>query len=183
MNQLKALLDATLVANEPDIHLRTIQYILKFPLLYPATELVQLLTQLDFSRNPLSADWGMGQFLTQLKDRLESESSITRAKGDWSIREKVPHSCRDCQELQKFLASSTEQKLIWPMAKERRRHIHNMIEGLDLPVTHETRHIGSPHQLILTKTPALFKRDEFNKKAALEGLALLHSFDQPHDSS
>lgn len=182
MNQLKALLNATLVANEPDIHRRTIQYILKHPLLYPATKLVQLLSQLDFSRNLSPVDWGMDQFLLQIQERLERESSITRENGDWSIPEKVPHPCGDCKELEKFLASSTEQKLIWPMAKARRRHIHTIIEGLDIPVTHETRHIRSPHPLILTKTPALFSRDESKKKAALEGLALLHSFRKANDN-
>lgn len=43
----------------------------------------------------------------------------------------------------------------WPMGKDRRAHIHQAIDGLDIPVEHQTERVGSPHKLILTKTDEL----------------------------
>ena|SRR5881392_1854879 len=46
------------------------------------------------------------------------------------------------------------------LAKERRQHIHSRIDGAELPVTHVTRRQGRPYTLVLTKTDALFAREQ-----------------------
>ncbi len=47
----------------------------------------------------------------------------------------------------------------WPLAKERRQHVHSRIDAAELPVTHVTRRQGRPYTLVLTKTDALFARE------------------------
>jgi hypothetical protein len=57
------------------------------------------------------------------------------------------------------LRAPKQRQLEWPLAKNRRAHVHGIIEIYDLPVNHVTRREGSPFTLVLTKTEALFERD------------------------
>lgn len=52
----------------------------------------------------------------------------------------------------------------WPLAKPRRQHIHGMIDGQGLPVTHTTERTGSPHKLKLRKTDRLMKADAAERR-------------------
>jgi hypothetical protein len=64
--------------------------------------------------------------------------------------------------------------LEWPLAKQRRQHVHSRIDGAELPVTHVTKRQGRPYTLVLTKTDALFARDRQARardRADLEWLA------------
>jgi hypothetical protein len=175
---VSTLLKAAWTATECEIHRKLIEHVLLYPRLYPAVEMIRLLWDLDISGSVnVSEKWGYPELFTHLKSRLEDELSFKRGKDDWSIREKSPHGCTDCKHLQKFLSSSSERKLVWPLAKERRRHIHGVIEGLDIPVTHVTVREGSPQKLILTKTSAIFERDEAHIKVINESLARLRDID------
>ncbi len=82
-----------------------------------------------------------------------------RAPGDWSITTKLGCKCELCARLGQFLRAASEQQFEWPLAKDRRAHVHGTITSYDLPVTHVTRRAGSPHTLVLTKTRTLFTRD------------------------
>jgi hypothetical protein len=75
---------------------------------------------------------------------------------DWSIDELPKCSCEFCSELKEFLFCKTTQEKVWPLSKEKRQHIHQAIDQLKLPVSHETLRKGSPHQLILKKKSTLF---------------------------
>lgn len=44
-------------------------------------------------------------------------------------------------------------------------HVHRRLDRYDLPVTYQTRRTGSPHTLVLTKTKALFEREQAKRKA------------------
>ena len=46
----------------------------------------------------------------------------------------------------------------WPLAKDRRAHVHGVRESHDLPVSHQTRRSGPPYTLVLRKTEALFQQ-------------------------
>jgi len=48
----------------------------------------------------------------------------------------------------------------WPLAQQRRQHVHSRIDAAELPVTHVTRRQGRPYTLVLKKTEALFARDQ-----------------------
>jgi hypothetical protein len=58
-----------------------------------------------------------------------------------------------------FLTDPARRTFEWPLAKEGRRHVHSRLDGAELPVRHQTRRLGSPYTLVLTKTEAIFEHD------------------------
>ena len=76
-------------------------------------------------------------------------------ESDFTIDERPRCTCELCDVLAEFLNSGSQRQLVWPIKKEFRRHVHQIIDELELPVTHTTRRQGSPHQLILSKSPEL----------------------------
>ncbi len=105
-----------------------------------------------------------------LRDRL---ASPTRAPDDWSIELPPGCDCELCARLRAFLGDPTLTTLEWPLAKERRRHVHGRVDAAELPVTHQTRRTGSPHKLMLTKTRALFDREVRQRERDTRDLAWL----------
>jgi hypothetical protein len=85
-------------------------------------------------------------------------SRPARDPNDWSIEHPLGCTCGDCAELARFLRSS-EQRLDWPLNKERRRHIHGVLETHELPVSHTTLRQGRPFVLQVRKLPSLFSRE------------------------
>jgi len=96
-----------------------------------------------------------------------------RAPGDWSIMTQLGCKCELCARLGRFLRAANEQQFEWPLAKDRRAHVHGMITSYELPVTHVTRRTGSPYTLVLTKTRALFTRDATERATWMRDLAWL----------
>lgn len=122
----------------------------------------------------------IGQHCTRLLEaRLELPA---RDADDWSIA--PPESCRCelCGKLAAFLSDPKERQLEWPLAKERRRHVHGQLDAHELPVRHETRRSGSPYTLVLSKTKVLFEREARERhswQADLEWLTRLASASSP----
>jgi hypothetical protein len=87
-----------------------------------------------------------------------------RATNDWSIQTPIRCSCRLCATLMKYLRASDKVRVEWPLAKDQRSHIHQTIDGWDLPVSHSTRRTGRPFTLVLEKTAALFNRDAAERR-------------------
>ncbi|MBO0838210.1 MAG: hypothetical protein J2P28_22210 [Actinobacteria bacterium] len=84
-----------------------------------------------------------------------------RATGDWSVP--LPAggcACGLCGTLRAFCEDKSRRTLEWPLAKDGRHHVHSRIETAELPVTHVTRRQGRPYTLVLTKTDALFAREQ-----------------------
>jgi hypothetical protein len=80
-----------------------------------------------------------------------------REPGDWSIT--LPPggcTCDLCAALGDFLAAPDRRTLDWPLAKQRRQHVHTRIDAAEVPVTHVTKRQGSPYVLVLRKTDDLF---------------------------
>lgn len=82
-----------------------------------------------------------------------------RAEDDWSTDLHGGCDCELCRTLSTFLANATERTREWPLAQDRRRHVHSRIDASELPVRHQTRRSGRPYTLVLTKTTELFERD------------------------
>ena len=99
------------------------------------------------------------------KKKLTEEISMSpRKRDDWSIKETVACSCSDCKKLAQYLRSGTTQIKSWPLAKARRAHIHQTIDGMGVPVTHNTQRQGRPYSLVLRKTNQLYKQEERRRK-------------------
>lgn len=90
-------------------------------------------------------------------DRLERVlAAPPRSRDDWSIDLPLPCKCDLCAVLSAFLRDRSRVDHSWPLAKDRRQHIHHAIDGHRLPVTHVTVRVGSPHTLVLAKQKTLF---------------------------
>lgn len=98
-----------------------------------------------------------------------------RAADDWSLA--PAGSCRSgcdlCPGLDTFLTSRTRRNMEWPLAKDRRHHIHSRIDLAGLPVSHTTRREGRPYTLVLTKTNEVFTRERAARHHTETGLAWL----------
>jgi len=102
---------------------------------------------------------GLGRLHDHVVGALEQAlAAPPRRADDWSIDPPAGCHCALCQELAAFLRDPGRRQHAWPLAKEKRRHIHGRIDLADLPVSHVTRRQGSPQTLVLTKLPALFER-------------------------
>jgi hypothetical protein len=106
--------------------------------------------------------------------RLEARlARPARAADDWSIE--LPDGCRCglCQTLGAFLGDPTRRTFEWPLAEQRRRHVHGRIDQGELPVRHQTRRSGRPYTLVLSKTDALFAREREARRRDETDLAWL----------
>jgi hypothetical protein len=77
---------------------------------------------------------------------------------DWHLSVELTCSCPDCQELQSFALDPAERVHRFRLRKERRRHLHNMIDRHRLDMTHMTERVGSPQTLVCTKDRRTFDR-------------------------
>lgn len=96
-----------------------------------------------------------------------------RAGDDWSIE--LPRGCRCelCDELGVFLRAASRRRFEWPLAQDRRAHVHRRIEATELPVTHQTRRNGRPYTLVLEKTDRLFQGERQARRRDEADLAWL----------
>ena len=111
------------------------------------------------------ADLGLGDLhgrcLEELQSRLDEPP---RGRDDWSIPGTVRCGCDLCEQLSRFLADPERTLFEWPLAKQKRRHIHGIIEEHAFPVTHETRRAGRPFTLVVEKTRALFETEAAERR-------------------
>ena len=103
---------------------------------------------------------GLGRVYRRAVDGLtHALERAARGDDDWSIVHPLPWACRLCGELTAFLASADRVEYRWPLAEEKRRHVHAVIDSHRLPVSHTTIRSGRPFTLHLRKLPELFTRD------------------------
>jgi len=107
---------------------------------------------------------------TRLEARLARPA---RAADDWSIELPTGCHCDLCETLDAFLGNPARRSFEWPLAEQRRRHVHSRIDGAELPVHHQTRRSGRPYTLVLRKTGALFERERDSRQRDQADLAWL----------
>ena len=75
---------------------------------------------------------------------------------DWRLQGKFTCTCADCSELQAFARNPAEKMHRFRVNKERRRHLHQVIDRHRLDMIHVTERVGSPQTLICTKDRRAF---------------------------
>jgi hypothetical protein len=104
-----------------------------------------------------SADEAISRWLAACRRELEHRTAEAPQKpADYRRAAKLSCNCRDCRALSEFLADPDRREARFPLAKERRRHLHNIIDRDRCDCTHVTEHRGSPHTLVCTKTTASY---------------------------
>ncbi|MGH2913926.1 MAG: 2OG-Fe(II) oxygenase, partial [Solirubrobacteraceae bacterium] len=133
-------------------------------------ELVPCLVQALRAGAALARQMRRDSGLDQLADHCLGRLAVIldrppRAGGDWSMQPPGDCGCELCAVLSKFLSDRTERTLEWPLAEQRRRHVHTIIDAAELPVSHRTRRQGRPYTLVLTKTDALHETERRERAA------------------
>ena len=125
-------------------------------------EMSALRAATEVSGDGARGDAGFGDLAADCAARLRTRlARPQRASGDWSVELPTGScTCELCDTLRVFLEDKSRRTFQWPLAKERRRHVHARIDAAELPVTHMTRRQGRPFTLVLNKTDALFAREQ-----------------------
>jgi 2-oxoglutarate-Fe(II)-dependent oxygenase superfamily protein len=95
--------------------------------------------------------------LSQLR---AATSEPVEPPADWRRDAELDCRCQDCQALSRFLADPEAPVARFPLAQERRRHLHQQIERHQCDCTHETERKGRPYTLVCKKTRASYERLE-----------------------
>jgi predicted 2-oxoglutarate/Fe(II)-dependent dioxygenase YbiX len=104
-----------------------------------------------------SGDRPISRWLAACRRQLEDRTAQAPPKpADYRRAAKLSCNCRDCRALGEFLADPDRREARFPLAKERRRHLHTVIDRDGCDCTHVTEHRGSPHTLVCRKTTASY---------------------------
>ena len=76
---------------------------------------------------------------------------------DYRRPSKLSCNCGDCRELSAFLDNPKEAVHRFRVRKDRRQHLHQIIERHHCDLTHVTERRGSPQTLVCTKTTASYE--------------------------
>lgn len=98
-------------------------------------------------------------WLSVCRSRLEDCTvEVPQKPQNYRRAQNLSCRCADCLKLSEFLANPEQSELRLPLRKDRRQHLHNIIDSCHCDLTHVTEHRGSPHTLICTKTTASYER-------------------------
>lgn len=92
------------------------------------------------------------------RELQERTAKAPQAPTDYQRDDKLSCNCPDCQVLSRFLANPVERECRMPLNKERRRHLHQIIDGNRCDLTHVTERQGRPYTLVCRKTTASYER-------------------------
>ena len=104
-----------------------------------------------------SAEGAISRWLAACRRELENRTARAPQKpADYRRAAKLSCNCGDCRALSEFLADPDRRQARFPLAKQRRRHLHTVIDRDRCDCTHVTEHRGSPQTLVCTKTTASY---------------------------
>lgn len=166
------LIESSRISNNPERHDEMARFLTSPESDYPIRALVHLLRTAHETR-PRQAlrDLGLEKVHHHCTQMLTTRLALpAREKDDWSMSAPGRCRCRLCGILARFLGARDQVQFEWPLAKDQRAHIHQVIDAHDLPVAHVTRRSGRPFTLVLTKTEALFGREAIERNLSRRDL-------------
>lgn len=122
-----------------------------------------------------SGSKGLPELLrTALLDHLATRIAAPLAPPqDWARAAALGCDCPDCRALAAFLAAPDKSELIFKAAQDRRAHLEQVGRAASSDVDYATVRVGSPHQLILRKTDASYRRSVAQRRQDLADRALM----------
>ncbi len=159
---LQPLAQACVALEEPRLLSRVVRYVLDRPKEFDLTT-IQVPTLLDLEpwlkrgvKHPIAP---LQEWLTGVFAELESSKTNPPPEPkDWRREPATGCKCADCAELNSFLKDPNIERLRLPLAEQRRRHLHDVIDSQRLDTTHVTERRGRPYTLVCTKTKASHER-------------------------
>ena len=124
--------------------------------LIPILEHYGKLTDRNIPKNPAIKQLTT-LILKKLKDHTERPIQFPQ---DWEMTANWQCECKDCLVLKAFLREANEKSLQVKMGKERRKHLHRIIDQYVIDLTHETIRQGSPFTLVFEKNRKSFEQKE-----------------------
>ena len=98
-------------------------------------------------------------WLAGCRETLRSRTATPPVKPrDYRRAHELSCSCGDCRQLSRFLADPEQRQVRLPLRKERRQHVHQIIESDGCDLTHVTERVGRPFTLVCTKTEASYEQ-------------------------
>jgi hypothetical protein len=99
----------------------------------------------------------ISRWLAECRSALESRvAQVPEKPADYRRPAELSCNCGDCRELSSFLANPDAAVHRFPVRKDRRQHLHQIIDRHKCDLTHVTERRGSPHTLVCTKTTASY---------------------------
>lgn len=95
---------------------------------------------------------------------------------DWTRDASLSCNCEDCRMLARFLRDPEQRVGRFPLRKDRRQHLHRLIDMHQIDLTHVTERVGSPQTLVCTKTQGSYERRLNQYRTDLKLLAELETF-------
>ncbi len=162
VDDILALLETAAVIGAPDLRDDLLGFLVAPESALPLVAAGALLEKCREARKPAAVRaLGVQTLYLHVAGSLERVLAATvRSPDDWSIAPPYACTCDLCKVLSAFLRDRARIQYRWPLAKDRRQHIHGILDRHGLPVTHTTIRQGSPQTLVLTKQKALFEREK-----------------------
>lgn len=183
---LSLLIKSFIAVNERTLLKRLADHVLALPEKYDLTTAqvpVFLELQSWLKRNVEKPLPPLRRWLAAIQKILESRAGNPPQKPtDWRRDSSIPCPCGDCEELSKFLRDPAARVLRMPLATERRKHLHRIVEANLLDVTHVTERRGRPFTLVFTKTNASYQRALEAHQNDLKQLRAIQKLAEWHDS-
>lgn len=111
--------------------------------------------------NEISSNPAIEQLVKSIIDILKNRtSSPIKIPDDWKMSAKWQCDCKDCLILKDFLKNPLEKSMNIKMAKNRRQHMHQVIDRNVVDVSHQTIRKGSPYTLVFEKNRNSFQEKE-----------------------
>ena len=176
---LSRLVRALNACGEVDLLERLVRHILEHSKAYPLKSVqMPALTALHpwLIHNLKEPNKPLAHWLDACHEELESRAQRVPVKpGDWRRPSVLSCECADCSELADFLKEPGERVHRFSVRKERRRHLHEMVDRHKCDVDHVTERRGRPYTLICKKNTASYLRSIGSHQKVLDHLSEVRS--------
>ena len=89
---------------------------------------------------------------------LRRSATAPEVPRDWTIPTEIDCDCRHCAKLRAFCRNPVAKTERFKLRKDLRKHLHRIIDGHRLDMSHVTQRKGSPYTLVCTKNRASYGR-------------------------
>lgn len=155
---LENILSACAQISDVKLLNKLLAHVISLPMLYTETHLADLLLKMKDKTTIDSTYFAHYKPLTTyITASINKQLAMgIRAENDWSIMSTLSCQCVHCKTVVQFLHANEVTK-VWPIVAHIREHVMDVFADSALPVTLSVEKKGSPHKLILSKTPALHR--------------------------